>query len=557
MYFALPTRSAATQMHRRVHSAAQQAFAVPPAVILAVPGYLRVDDAKGQRLAPFEVLWPDHDRFRYRAWAAESAKRYLAGCIVVGTVDQVLLSSLMVGHAHLRAAALLRHLLVVDEVHASDAYMTRILEDVLGRHSAAGGHALLLSATLGSEARARLLHPDRHVTPPALADAEATPYPLITYRSEGDQAISVRHDSRGRAIEVAAEPWLEDRDAVARRALAAGIEGAKALVIKNTVKDCIATQEALERAADACGRRDVLFACARVAAPHHARFARVDREALDGALDARIGIKRPDGGCVVVATQTVQQSLDLDADILFTDLCPADVLLQRIGRLHRHARTRPAGFEAARAIVIVPACRDLGVLLGEGGKARHHHGLGSVYPDLRILEATWRLIEKHAEWRIPEMNRLIVEHSLHASVLSAIASSGGPYWRTHEMQMLGTERGQARQAELNLVDWSRPYSEMSFPSEVDQRIATRLGEGDRRVRLVPPVTGPFGHAVDELVLRAWWTSGLASGLDMAEEVTSVGSFTRFMFGSKAFVYDRLGLRPAADHHTEVPDEDGP
>ncbi|MDB4914145.1 MAG: CRISPR-associated helicase/endonuclease Cas3, partial [Gemmatimonadetes bacterium] len=151
LYFALPTRTAATQMHKRVFDATAMAFTEPPPVILAVPGYLRVDDTEGRRheLARFDVLWPDAERFRYRGWAAEGPKRYLAGCIVVGTVDQVLLSSLRVGHAHMRATSLMRMLLVVDEVHASDAYMTRILEDVLARHRRAGGHALLLSATLG------------------------------------------------------------------------------------------------------------------------------------------------------------------------------------------------------------------------------------------------------------------------------------------------------------------------------------------------------------------------------------------------------------------------
>jgi hypothetical protein len=77
LYFALPTRSAATQMHRRVREAAQRAFATPPAVVLAVPGYLRVDDAEGTRLPPFEVLWPDQERFRYRAWAAENPKPWI------------------------------------------------------------------------------------------------------------------------------------------------------------------------------------------------------------------------------------------------------------------------------------------------------------------------------------------------------------------------------------------------------------------------------------------------------------------------------------------------
>ena len=286
-------------MHQRVHAAVQQAFATPPAVILAVPGYLRVDDVDGKRLPPFEVLWPDEDRFRYRAWAAENAKRYLAGCVVVGTVDQVLLSSLMVGHAHLRATALLRLLLVVDEVHASDAYMTRILEDVLARHKAAGGHAILLSATLGGEARSRLIHPGENARLPALAEAEATSYPLITHRGDAPRAIRVSNDGHSRSIRLEVQPWLEDSDALATAAFAAALQGAKVLVIKNTVKDCIAEQEAVERQADAHGSRDVLFGCAGLAAPHHARFARVDRQALDLSLEQRIGAKRPEAAALL------------------------------------------------------------------------------------------------------------------------------------------------------------------------------------------------------------------------------------------------------------------
>src|SRR5271168_637311 len=155
LYFALPTRTAATQIHARVRDAVTRAFAgaaaVPP-VILAVPGYLRFDDREGRRLPGFEVLWNDDpdERRRYLGWAAENPKRYLAGAIAVGTVDQVLLSTLMVSHAHMRATSLMRQLLVVDEVHASDAYMIAILREVLANHLAAGGHALLMSATLGA-----------------------------------------------------------------------------------------------------------------------------------------------------------------------------------------------------------------------------------------------------------------------------------------------------------------------------------------------------------------------------------------------------------------------
>lgn len=575
LYFALPTRTAATQMHRRVRAAVQLAFQTPPPVVLAVPGYLRVDDTDGYRLAPFTVHWPDleSDRERHRAWAAENSKRYLAGTIAVGTIDQVLLSSLMVGHAHLRATSLLRQLLVVDEVHASDAYMGRILEDVLTRHRAAGGHALLLSATLGGEARARLMAGGARVTMPTLADAEATPYPLVSHRGDGAQALPVKSEGPGRDVHVTAHAWLEDPSALAKAAFSAALRGAKVLIIRNTVTNCVATQQAVEREASLHARHDLLFRCNGVAAPHHSRFARPDREALDADLERRFGESRPDGGCIVVATQTVQQSLDIDADLLFTDLCPMDVLLQRIGRLHRHRRTRPTGFDEARVFVVVPANRDLGVLIREKGSARPYHGLGSVYPDLRVLEATWRLIESVPCWRIPAMNRHLIERSLHGSVLDSIVREQGGAWKAHAEDVRGTVYGQQSLAGLNLVDRTLPYAESSFPDVTDQRILTRLGEGDRLVRFESPVMGPFGRTFTELTILAGWASAIppdatvakiktiddawSSPIQLAVETDSYTEIVQFAFGNRTFIYGRLGLSPGTSPGTAAETDDGP
>jgi CRISPR-associated endonuclease/helicase Cas3 len=556
LYFALPTRSAATQMHRRIHDAARSAFPNPPPVVLAVPGYLRVDDVEGRKLAPFEVLWADQDRYRFRGWAAEGPKRYLAGCIVVGTVDQVLLSALSVGHAHLRATALLRHLLVVDEVHASDAYMTRILETVLARQIEAGGHAMLLSATLGGEARGRLLHPRAHSPRIGRETAEATPYPLITHRSRREHSVAVTSDGVNRSIEVELQPWLSDDEVLGRAALRAALAGAKVLVIRNTVNDCVKTQLALEGAACAFGAHRELFSCAGVVVPHHSRYSRMDRQALDTALEERLGKERSGEACVVVATQTVQQSLDVDADILFTDLCPIDVLLQRLGRLHRHQRPRPSGFEVPRATVVVPPDRDLGALLRSNGEPKNFHGLGRVYSDVRMLEATWRLAEQEPRWRIPEMNRRLVEDGLHSSVLNAIANEGGTRWQAHTNHVLGVQRGHQRHADLNIVDWSRPYCDASFPSDPGERVMTRLGEGDRRVRFFPPPEGPLGNPVEELILRPWWTRGVNADCDRAEDVITHGGAVRFAFGGNPFVYDRLGVRPDEGLDNEQQDGDG-
>ena len=560
LYFALPTRTAATQLFDRVQRAARRAFPDrSPPVVLAVPGYLQVDDAVGQRLAPFEVLWPDQDRLRYRAWAAEGPKRYLAGAIVVGTIDQVLLSSLRVSHAHLRATSLLRHLLVVDEVHASDTYMGRILQEVLARHARAGGHALLLSATLGGEARGCLVRPDGPAPKVAFEEARAAPYPLVSHRalsSSKPEQIPVAHDGRSREVEVVSVPLMEDACGIARRALEAAQAGAKVLVLRNTVVDCVATQRALEGLA--AGSEHVLFTCRGAIAPHHARYSRADRKALDEAVEERFGKDRSEGGCVVVATQTIQQSLDLDGDLLLTDLCPVDVLLQRIGRLHRHERTRPAGFERPRAVVLVPADRDLGRLIRSDGGASNHHGLGRVYPDLRIIEATWRAIGAHSVWRIPEMSRELVEGCLHSSALSEIVRTSAAAFAEHEKRLLGQTYGEKRMAELNLIDWAQPYSTMTF-GDLEERIKTRLGEEDRRVVFSSPLPGPFGEPVTELVLRAFWARGVSADVEPEVESCREGVVT-FRLGEKRFVYDRLGVRPAEDPTNstkEKTDDDGP
>lgn len=557
MYFALPTRSAATQLHGRICAATRQAFADPPAVVLAVPGYFRVDDIEGRRVKPFQVEWrADGLERNPRGWAAETSKRYLAGCIVVGTIDQVLLSSLMVAHAHLRATPLLRHLLVVDEVHASDAYMARILAEVLRRHLDAGGHAMLLSATLGAEMRTRLLEPRSRSLRPSLEASVATPYPLVTYRARATiPKVAAAKDER--AVAVSPRPWLEAPEAIADWALSQASHGATVLVIRNTVNDCVATQIAVEALARERDLEGLLFRCHNAAAPHHARFARVDRELLDNALEAALHRDRPAQGRVVVATQTVQQSLDIDADVLLSDLCPADVLLQRFGRVHRHSRIRPKGFETPAALIAVPKIRDLGVLLNERGQAGNYHGFGRVYPDLRILEATWRLVETEPVWRTPTMSRSIVERAIHSDVLSLIATSLGARWHDHQNLMVGETLGHQRLAALNIVDWNEPYESMTFPAAVDQRITTRLGDGDRQVSFQTPVPGPFGAVVDNLLLRSWWVTGMDPQLSSAEDVASDTGIVRFSFGGRRFVYDRLGVRPDVDFSEEVEHDDGP
>ncbi len=559
MVFALPTRTAATQLHARVVEALRLAFpddATRPSAVLAVPGYLQFDDTSGKRLAPFEVLWNDDPkaRIRHRGWAAEQPKRYLAGSVVVGTIDQVLLSSLRVGHAHLRATALLRHLLVVDEVHASDAYMNRILEHVLAFHLSAGGHAFLMSATLGSEVRRNLeraaLGHGSAVRDGSLAAALATPYPAIHHANPGGSGGVVRVQNAGlpKTVEVVTNAIGDAPAAVAALALECARHGARALVLRNTVADAVATQLQLERLATATDAA-LLFRVADVPTLHTARFAREDRGLLDEAIEGRLGKHAPaHGGVVAVATQTVQQSLDLDADILFTDLAPMDVLLQRIGRVHRHAErnpSRPAGYGRARAVVLTSET-PLGECIHPGsGEARGKHGVGTVYDDLLILEATRRIIAAGGELRIPEQNRELVEKTTHHEALDELADTLGELWKKHRNQVWGRLSARQGLAGLNVVDRARRFGDYSFKTtDLEERISARLGESDRRAVFAEPPGGPFGIATRELSLPGWMVRDSSNDADTAPVMLGAlpGGGFRFAFGPLRFAYDRLGLR---------------
>lgn len=348
LYFAVPTRAAARQLHGRVVEAMLRTFSEDgPEPVLAIPGMLRAGECEGQRLPDWEVRWDDDGDAAPRRWAAEHATRFLAATVAVGTVDQAMLAGLKVKHAHMRGSAVARSLMVVDEVHASDSYMTEVLTRLLDGHLAVGGYAMLMSATLGARARTRW-------TGEALTDfAEAlgTPYPAVWVKGEPEPR-AVAGTGRSKTVHLESVETIEPAE-TARRAIAEAKRGARILVIRNTVRKAVETW----RAALDAGAESLLVCAAGHAALHHGRFAGEDRALLDRAVEMAL---RPDRsrepqGCIVIGTQTLEQSLDVDADLLITDLCPMDVLLQRIGRLHRHdICRRPEGFEAARAVVLLP-----------------------------------------------------------------------------------------------------------------------------------------------------------------------------------------------------------
>lgn len=552
LYFALPTRVAATQMFRRVKEFAARLLPESPQVLLAVPGDARLEQADDVLTPPDQSLLDTNEKERPGNWAAERPKRFLAGRIVVGTVDQALYSALQTKHAHLRSACLSRSLLIVDECHASDVYMTSVLDQLLRNHLGQGGHALLMSATLGSAASDLLLRRGGRAKKTALSEALARPYPLLS--DDSGTAIPLASSGPDKHVRIDLAPLIDDADAMASLAAEAVLRGAKVLVVRNTVAAAQATLAALEAAHPGAPvfsvqptDKDGRSLGKPVLTLHHGRFAARDRRLLDDAVESVFGRERPGGGLVLVGTQTLEQSLDIDADLLVTDLCPMDVLLQRIGRLHRHRRDRPAGFETPRLVLCTPA--DLSF---KGLTSRPQRGFGSsdparaVYPNLLGLRMTHDLALERGAFTIPADNRDLVERATHRDSLEALRSRLStlePGWSEYAQKLAGDMIAKAGVAGIHKLNFSTPLA--AFPP-TDEHVATRLGANDRLLALPGSPLGPFGQIIEEMKLPGHWpfVPKLLDEAAASDVVALDGGGFAFAAGTARLVYDRLGLRQA-------------
>jgi CRISPR-associated endonuclease/helicase Cas3 len=259
------------------------------------------------------------------AFIAEDRKKTFLAQVGVGTLDQALLGVLPVRHQALRLAALSRRVLVVDEAHAYDPYMTATLERLLTFQAGLGGSAIVLSATLTARQRRQFAaaYAGRGVPAPT-----GTAFPMITRVVGADLLEAPQPANRGARRDLPVRR-RESSEAAMDGLLVAAREGHCGVYIRNTVRDALDAIAYL-RARAGAGVDVSLF---------HARFALGDRLARENEALDRFGLQSTPAdrcGRILVATQVVEQSLDLDFDHMATDLCPMDLLIQRAGRLQRH-----------------------------------------------------------------------------------------------------------------------------------------------------------------------------------------------------------------------------
>lgn len=287
-------------------------------------------------------------------------KQALLADFVVGTVDTALMAALTQKHVMLRHLGLCGKTVVIDECHAYTSYMSRFLDRMLRWLGAYHVPVVLLSATLPKERKRDMLRAYTGSTKLSVPDTDG--YPLITWTEQNDAfAKAVEQPAASSCVQLSR---LREEDIASELEKRLG-KGGCAGVIVNTVKRAQQISNMLRKRLP--DKKIYVY---------HAQFIAEDRIAREKELIAMIGKHSSQAdrdNVIVVGTQVLEQSLDIDFDWLVTDLCPMDLLLQRIGRLHRHSRTRPESMCSPECAVL---CAD-----GE-----YESGARRIYGDWLLMQ---------------------------------------------------------------------------------------------------------------------------------------------------------------------------
>lgn len=330
LYFALPTQVTSNRIHLRVQPFVERISADRAEVRLAHSASWLLEAEPLAQLAPAVAgnhhdeeakVAQDHVRAG-RSWFA-SAKRALLTSFGVGTIDQALLGIVAAKHFFVRQFGLAGKVVILDEVHAYDLYTSTLIDALVKRLRELQCTVIILSATLTENRRRELL---------CLANDQpvSAAYPLVS----GVASSLIERQCEpppSKTIQIrTVSGTLPVEEAIGR-----ACHGECVLWIRNTVDEAQETYRTLQ---------GVNFQGGPSIALLHSRFPFFRREELENDWMSRLGkdsTNRP-AGCVLVSTQVAEQSVDIDADLLITDLAPSDMLLQRLGRLWRHDRpSRP------------------------------------------------------------------------------------------------------------------------------------------------------------------------------------------------------------------------
>jgi len=479
IYLGLPTMATANAMYDRMSLAYLRLYSQDsnPSLVLAhsarhLSDKFRQSIGYTERPIPeFEIPDELNASAQCTTWLSDNRKKALLAQIGVGTIDQALMAVLPFRHQSLRILGLSRNILIVDEVHAYDPYVERVLQNLLEFHAAMGGSAILLSATLPQMQRRGYLSAYSKGLGCSGGDVIQSHYPLVTHVTSDTGLPSEypipRCEMTSRTVEV---ECTDDAEIVMQYIAEALDTGRCTCWVKNTVDDAFETFNAITtRFPDA---HVLLF---------HARFAMGDRIRIEQEVLKTFG-KESDSdirrGKILVATQVIEQSLDLDFDYMITDLAPMDLIIQRAGRLHRHAGSPRRGTRAPPRLMVYSP------MVTESVTDRWYSELFPravhVYENAGQLWLTARLLSDRRRITMPDDARLLIEGTYGESAQHEIPETLLHQANTAE----GKKMADWGVAQLNILRMKEGYKITPTQWQEDTRTPTRLGEARVTVLLL-------------------------------------------------------------------------
>lgn len=387
--FALPTQATSNAMLERVEEVAGKLFPNGANAVLA-HGKARYNHRfrNLRKIAATVTQTGVEASVQCAEWLATSRKRVFLGQIGICTIDQVLLSVLPIRHNFVRGFGVQKSVVIIDEIHAYDSYMNGLLDEVIKQQAKVGGSIILLSATLQSQRREQILDIWNKVRKRESANA---PYPLMSNCTAADGIyLSDVAPPPKKEVEIR---LAETNDLLpSKEILSEAVENARngglIAIVCNLVADAQKIAKTLRGLPEAADIGIDLF---------HSRYRFAERDALERKVISYYGKgQQRASGRILVATQVIEQSLDLDFDRMITQICPIDLLFQRLGRLHRHNNPRPNDLQKPSCLVIIPLAHEYGV---------HKY----IYGDIRTLWRTQQILKSSGNIVFPQAYRLFLE----------------------------------------------------------------------------------------------------------------------------------------------------
>ena len=489
-YVALPTAATANQMIGRMN-AMLASLNDPQAKLMHSMAWLQENSRRN---------FQTEDASEAELWTSPM-KRGLISPFAVGTIDQVMMASMRIKYGCLRLAGLAQKVLIIDELHSYDAYMSSIIEKLLSWCRVLHIPVVMLSATLPASSKEKFAqcyaYEEGHM------DSDIYPAVTLLYDDKVPRQVAVAGRLPETNVGIDCLPLLEEPVKVADFVVQKAKYGGCLCVLLNTVKDAQDTYKAIrERLPD---YPMILF---------HAKFHAKRRQEIEQECLAKLSTdkaQRP-SRLIVVATQVVEQSLDLDFDYMISAICPMDLLLQRMGRLWRHENTlRPDGMTEPHMTILVPEHENYG-------------NTGYVYYEL-LLQRTREELQNHNSINLPRDISILVQRVYEGAPKSEEELET---WMSYHMDK-DVKAGAAGVQELPLpmVDKFCLYDdsgELFSEEETDFLPAkTRLGEASIRIAVIPceefqklPETGRVGREKAKEIL-SWSVSASADKLKLGKK----------------------------------------